>query len=526
MPKTRREFLMSAGSPGRGASDGAGCLSTSPAPPPDLATHAAERLTFGPRTGEVAAIRQMGFDAFLYQQLNPSTINDTAVETGLNAHPNNTLSETWAQLYDRRSSGDYNNSVILPLRQVRNHTWVRQIYSKRQLYEKVVAFWHNHFNVHGFDFLIRSLWPKWDNIIRQHAFGNFRAFLEATATHPVMLNYLDNFINTNAGTNENYARELFELHTLGAENYRVPGGYVDDDVYEASRCFTGWSYEQGSTAADRGQFKYIESAHDRFQKIVLGTQIPRDQPPLADGRTVLDLLAFHPGTARHIARKLCVRFIGDNPPESIVESTAQAFITHKDHPYQLTLVLGHLLSSQEFRDPAIRLNKLKTPHEWTVSVFRALNMTWPNPVTDTSSGIKYPNEIHNGIYDQMGQPVFGWRPPDGAPDTLFEWATSNGLMRRWTYVMSISSGSYYPDRGLDIPFANVMPSALNKPKEIVDWAIGKFIQREVSEATYTALAEFLAEGRSWHQPIPFTQVVDKLKQLFTLIVLTPEFMRR
>lgn len=508
----------------RDADSGIDCISPAPAPAPSLAVHAANRLMFGPKPGDIAAIESMGYEGFLAQQLDPAGIDDSACEAILATRPSNTFSESWSQLYDRRSNSDYNNVVILPLRQVREHTWLRMIHSRRQLYERMVDFWHNHFNVFGFEFIVRSMWPKWDATIRQHALGNFRQFLEATAVNPVMLYYLDNYVNTNAGTNENYARELFELHALGEENYRAPGGYVDDDVYEASRCFTGWTFERGSSAPNRGEFVYIESQHDRFQKIVLGTSIPRDLPAMADGRMVFDLLANHPGTARHIARKLARRFVSDTPSEALVLSTAAVFQANVAHPQQIRLTLQHLLSSEEFRDVSSRDRKMKRPIDWCVSVFRSLNMTWPPVLVE--NGQPRPNDLIYWLYDQIGQPTFSWRPPDGPPDELTYWASSNGLLRRWNFIGNVSSGSYYPDRGLDYPWDGIMPAEVTTTRGIVDWWVQRLLGRSLSPATHEALMQFVARGRDYDIALPASQISDKLKHLLALIVMTPEFQRR
>ena len=341
MSEPRREFLSRVVSPLSAGLTKVADPSAGRAPEPSLAWHAANRLMFGPRPGDVAAIEQAGYEAFLEEQLSPETIDDSACDAAIAALNPVTYSETWQQLYDRRSLPNW-SEVWRPLREVQQATAIRMVMSKRQLYERLVDFWHNHFNINGWEFIVRSLFTKWDLTIRQHALGNFRALLEATASHPCMLYYLDNYLSTNAGPNENYARELFELHTLGAMNYRTPGGYVDNDVYEASRCFTGWTFETNGSAPARGEFKYVRANHDRFQKIVLGHAIPNDQADLLDGRNVLDILANHPGTARFICWKLCQRLVHDDPPPSLVLSAAGVFQRAVNAPDQIKQVVMHL----------------------------------------------------------------------------------------------------------------------------------------------------------------------------------------
>jgi uncharacterized protein (DUF1800 family) len=501
-PASRRAFLQLSESTAK----------ATPAPVPSLAAHAANRLLYGPRQGDVAAIESQGYEAFLAQHLNPGAINDSACDALLAALPRETLSETWAQLYDRRSLPNWNN-VILPFNQTRHATVVRRASSRRQLYERLVEFWHDHFSIYGLEFIVASLFPKWDETIRQHALGNFRAFLEATAAHPCMLYYLDNYISTNAGPNENYAREVFELHTLGRMNYQTQGGYVDDDVYESSRCFTGWTFERSGTDPNRGQFKYVHEQHDRFMKWVLGQRIPNDQAPLKDGRDVLDLIAFHPGTARHIAWKLAQRFIADEPPASIVDSTAAVFSNFKDDPAQIRKTLEHLLSSEEFKAEEHRAVKFKRPADWLISTMRALNIAYP---------------LHDSFFwdfNNMGHRFFEWRSPDGPPDVTRKWATSNGLLQRWNYIFRVASG-WWSGNGYTLNVSGRMPADRETAREIVQWWVDNLIQRPVSSATMNGLIDFIAEGRNPDLRLPASQIESKVHYLAAVIVMTPEFQRR
>ncbi|MCX7716881.1 MAG: DUF1800 domain-containing protein [Candidatus Sumerlaeaceae bacterium] len=501
------------------------------APEPSLAWHAANRLMFGPRPGEVAAIEQMGYEAFLEQQLSPETIDDSACDAAIAALNPVTYAETWQQLYDRRDLPDW-NEVWRPLRDVQHATAIRMVMSKRQLYERLVEFWHNHFNIFGWDYIIRSMFTKWDLTIRQHALGNFRALLEATAKHPCMLYYLDNYLSTNAGPNENYARELFELHTLGAIHYRSEGGYVDNDVYEASRCFTGWTFETGDSAPTRGEFKYIRANHDRFQKIVLGRAIPNDQADLVDGRIVLDLLAYHPGTAKFICWKLCQRLVDDNPPPSLVASSARVFQRAASAPDQIRQVVRHICRSPEFQSarirkfvgpqpsaPSIRAAKFKRPLDWAVSVMRALGMAFPLPEPDFD---------FTWYYDPMGMPMFGWRPPNGPPDVWDEWATSNNFLYRQRFVFIAASNCH--DSGYTGPFRfnshEIMPPTIRTPRQIAQFWLNRILQRPPSEATAQAVLDFVADGRGYDIPLSAEQIRDKAPETAALCTMTPEFMRR
>lgn len=467
---------------------------------------------YGPRAGDVAAIEAQDLAAFLTEQLDPASIDDSACEALLAAEPHDTLAESWAQLYDRRALANWND-VIAPFNQTRAATIIRRAHSRRQLFERVVEFWHDHFSLYGPDFIVRSLFPKWDATIREHALGNFRTLLEATGAHPCMLYYLDNYLSTNAGPNENYAREVFELHTLGQMNYQVDGGYIDDDVYESSRCFTGWTIETSGTAETRGQFKYIHENHDRFMKWVLGSRIPNDQAPLKDGRDVFDRLAYHPGTARHIAWKLAVRFISDDPPASIIDSTAQVFYDSRLEPDQIKRTLLHLLSSAEFADENHRAAKFKRPGDWLISMMRALEVRYPS---------------HDSFYwdfNNMGHRFFEWRSPDGPPDTQADWATSNGLLLRWNYIFRLASG-WWNGNGYSLDVTGRMPADITTANGVVQWWVDKAIQRPISSATFDALVLFIAEGRNPALDLPTQQIADKLKYLAATLVMTPEFQRR
>lgn len=481
-----------------------------PAPFPSLSVHAANRLMFGPRPGDVATIDAQGYDVFVEEQLNFESIDDSACDALVAALPTDTFSESWAQLYDRRSHPTY-AEAIKPLTQTRDVHWTRIVNSKRQLWQRMVCFWHDHFNIYGYEYIVRSMFTTWDAVIRQHAMGNFRQFLEATATNPCMLYYLDNYLSTDGGPNENYARELFELHTLGSMNYLVPGGYIDQDVYESSRCLTGWSFDSDNVSAMRGQFTYYNENHDRFIKYVLGTMIPGDQPAMKDGRDVLDMLAFHPGTAKHIAWKLCRHFIGDPPAQSIVDSAAAVFIAEKDAPDQIRRTLRHILNSDEFKNA--RMTKFKRPIDWVASSMRATNM---------------PYLLHDSfrwLYDPMGQATFSWRTPDGAPEDLAEWATSNNMLRRWNWAFSIVS-DWYADYGLTMPVDGIVPAYLQTGREIAQFWADRVLSRTPSPATLQALVDFASDGRNPDLKLPQADRDAKARYTAALCMMTPEFMRR
>jgi uncharacterized protein (DUF1800 family) len=521
MPSTRRELLQGLTQPIARALE-----LPDDAPAPSLAVHAANRLAFGPEPGDVAAIEAMGHEAYLAQQLNPAAIPDTACDAALAAVPRNTLTMTPAQLFDYGAL-TWSQSLE-PFRQVRHRTVIKRTRSKRQLFERMVEFWHDHFNVYAYDGEIRHLFPLWDDTLRTHALGNFHQLLLATARHPVMLRYLDNFVNTNGGPNENYARELVELHTMGAMHYRAKsdfmvggvfdqaaylaaGVYIDDDVYEGSRALTGWSFDRTSGSAGRGTFLYNHDNHDRFQKIILGNAFANDRPPLEDGERFVEILADHPSTARHLALKLCRRFVSDHPSEALVQAVADLWHAQKDAPDQIAQVLAFLLSTDEFKDS--RATKLKRPSDWLCSMMRAL-------------GIHYwTHDSFYWLYDPFGQPLFLWAPPDGAPDEGAYWNTTNGLLRRWRWILNAGAGGNSGD-GLVFSVAGIMPPALVTPREIATFWRDRVLAREVSTTSMEGLVEFVADGRDWDLALPPDQITEKVLHTAALCVMTPEFMFR
>ena len=429
-------------------------------PTPSVAVAVMNRMGYGPRRwgpngDDLSYFVSLGGSAeerivaYVEEQLNYDQIDDSELDAHL-AHPDyTTLNKSQAQQwYDHhvnyRSNGMRRDQ---PVRDVERAAFLRAIYSRRQLFELVANFWHDHFSVFGYDSYAQSTWVHYDrDVIRANAFGNFRTMLESVAKSPAMLYYLDNYTNSAGGPNENYARELFELHTLGAINYfglipasevpldevGRPMGYVDNDIYEATRCYTGWKVNDGSSGAeedqDTGAFFYYDPWHDRFQKSVLGTLIPNDQAPQKDGLDVLDLLANHPGTARHIALKLCRRLIGDNPPQSVIDAAADTFYENRAHDRQIKRTLRTILRSPEFADLSTYPGKVKRPFEVVVSALRAARANFvPRPDHSDTDSLLW-------RIQRAGQRPFYWRTPDGYPDEAPFWLSGTSLIQAWRTV--------------------------------------------------------------------------------------------
>jgi uncharacterized protein (DUF1800 family) len=336
---------------------------------------------------------------------------------------------------------------VRPAREIIAATSIRAATVETQLRETVVDFWRDHFTVNweASEDVAVSL-PLYDKTLRQHAFGNFREMLEAVATSTAMLSYLNNGSSRASPANENYARELFELHTLGASAYlndrydrwrEVPGaqqgqpeGYIDQDVYEAARALTGWTYAAGQYISEgthlpkTGAFTYTEAWHDPYQKRVLAREFSPYAAPMEDGRRVLDMAAFHPATALHVCRKLCQRFIADQPPEELVKQTVEIFKQQAKAEDQLAQVIRFILLSQEF---AAAPDRLQRPLFLAAALQRAAGTT-----------VKADNELQY-IIESMGQRVYAWHTPAGHPLVSGYWQSQGLLLRRWRGMQELWS---------------------------------------------------------------------------------------
>jgi uncharacterized protein (DUF1800 family) len=299
---------------------------------------------------------------------------------------------------------------------------LRAIYSNRQLEEVLADFWFNHFNVFldkGADHYLVTEYER--DAIRPHVLGKFKDLLEATAKSPAMLFYLDNWQSAGPGNgarrglNENYGRELLELHTLG-----VDGGYTQKDVTEVARCFTGWTINQPQRG---GQFVFNPRLHDSGEKVVLGVKIPAGGG-IEDGEKVLDILAHHPSTARFISKELAMRFVADDPPATLVERMARTFLkTDGD----LREVMKNMLGSKEFWSAGAYRSKMKSPLEMVASAVRAVG-----------GDVDYAFALANQVA-QLGEPLYRKQEPTGYSNSGREWVNSAGLLARMNFALQLAS---------------------------------------------------------------------------------------
>ncbi len=306
----------------------------------------------------------------------------------------------------------------------------RAVYGNRQLQEVLADFWFNHFNVYldkGADRYLVTAYER--DVIREHVLGKFRDLLQATAEDPAMLFYLDNWQSVAANTdrqgamrkkgtrglNENYARELLELHTMG-----VDGGYTQKDIIEVARCFTGWTIKAPFQGAG---FQFNERVHDKGEKVVLGVTVPAGGGR-EDGLKVLDILAHQPATARFISKKLAIRFVADNPPKALVDAMA---VTFQKTDGDIRAVMETMLRSKEFWSQGAYRAKMKSPLEMVASALRATG-------ANMDSAILVAQKI-----GELGEPLYRKQEPTGYSNSGEEWVNSASLLGRMNFALALTS---------------------------------------------------------------------------------------
>lgn len=518
------------------------------------------KVTYGPRPEDLRYLRKVGVEHFVEQQLNPESLPDHDCEAKIRAaklHIEYEAGEENGKKWPHRSENrplvfleksldalwtlvDGKNGLsweekVRPSEEIRVATVLRAVYSTRQLHEVLTQFWHNHFNINiDKDEKISALLPVYDrDVIRKHCLGNFREFIEAVATSGSMLYYLDNALSKASPANENYARELFELHTLGAENYlnhlynrwrEVPGasdgraiGYIDQDVYEAARAFTGWTIADGSDDGkgenfpNTGHFQYYEGWHDNYQKRVLGVEFDPNQGPMADGRRVLDIVAYHPATAYRLCKKLCIRLVSDNPPEALVKRAMDVWLAEKSSPDQIKKVVRTIVTSPELLSSFGQ--KVKNPFELLVSFLRS-----------TGADVK-PNANLFWALSQMGYRLFNYHAPTGHPDFADYWLSTNVMVRRWNIVSNLTSDWM---EAATFNIAQQDPETVRTSEQIAAYWLNRLLGYAPSNYQ-KALTAFLAQSGN-PNAVPTGEddgdLVQRLNSMVALIAMLPEFQLR
>ena len=424
-----------------------------------------KRTSFGPHRDALASIKTLGITNYLERQLDYLNIDVVALEAEIAAQFPLTL-QTPVDLI----SGFPDNIFDVATQMIAAAQY-RQMFSERQLFEIMVEFWSDHFNIHLINGLGPTLKPFDDQqVIRQHALGNFSDLLHASAKSSAMLFYLDNFLSVAGSANENYARELMELHTLG-----VDGGYTETDIKEVARCFTGWTLRFPDNPP-YGDFIFVPGIHDNLPKTVLGNLI--NVGGQNDGEDVLDILAAHPSTANFIATKLCRRFISDTPAQATIDAVATTFTNSGG---DITVTLRELFTTPAFLDSADQ--KFTRPSEYLAGMVRALAPDTGYP----------PDKGQTWFYAQntLGQIPFYWPTPDGYPDIQSYWASTGGLLNRWRLsFLSLDIPSILNLGILDIDYLTMLNGA-ETLSTVVDAIVDAVLMRPLSTAHRDSILEWL-----------------------------------
>lgn len=483
------------------------------------------RISFGPRPGEFERVKQIGIDNFVDEQLQPESIDDGALDKRLaDLYPTlsmniGELMQTYPQprqvapaarafkqfrlgelgLREERQQGPA--EVIYDLQEA---ALMSAIFSKRQLLQVMVDFWTNHFNID-----IRKNNCKWmktvddRQVIRKNALGKFRDLLLASAQSPAMIEYLDNRENVKGVANENYAREIMELHTLG-----VDGGYTQKDVQELARSFTGWTIKPPRAAlfglmdyADAGTFLFNPKQHDDASKKVLGINIPPGGG-INDALKVIDALAVHPSTAQFLSQKLVRRFVSDNPPDALVQQTAQTFLQSGG---DIRAVLSTILHSDEFKNSFAQ--KIKRPLEFMVSAARAIDLQLQDARPFALA------------LQMMGQGLFSLTTPDGYPDVGSAWINTNNLLARWNLTLLVATNKV--PRG-NVDFKSLFSGMpVSSAGDTVGYLVNFLLHRNIPNSDRQKLIDTVSPNGA---SAAFDR--NRIPELVALILSSPHFQYR
>ncbi|MBI1846366.1 MAG: DUF1800 domain-containing protein [Candidatus Rokubacteria bacterium] len=500
--------------------------------------HLLSRATYGPRPGDVARVQAIGVRAWLEQQLDPRRLDDPVVAkevatlTSLTLPIDAMLKEYPRPARDVRekvASGQMTRQQAMeayppqkrPYRivaELQAAKAVRAVSSERQLEEVMVDFWFNHFNVNAPKGVVKWYLTAYErDAIRPHALGRFRDLVRATSRHPAMLFYLDNYLSVRPdftmpfgpqrgkkmGLNENYARELMELHTLG-----VDGGYTQQDVTEVARAFTGWGIERPQ--AD-GRFVFRGQVHDRGEKLVLGQRIPAGGGQ-DDGERVMDILVRHPSTARFVAAKLVRRFVADDAPASLVDRVATTYLrTDGD----VKAMLRTILTAEEFYANAAYRAKIKRPFEFVVSAVRALDGT-----VDARGGVALARAA-----GAIGEKLYECEPPTGYPDRAEAWVNPGALLARMNFGLALASRRLDGVR-VDVG-ALVPPGDREQPAMVMDRLLARVLPGEPAAATRQVLLAQLDDPQIVRKTPDDRGPADTdVATLLALVIGSPDFQRR
>ena len=512
----------------------------------------ASRFTFGPRFADPSPITSGNMQSWLLAQLSAPATDDSSVlirlrqvqlpitiaaANGTSITQNRGLNYLFSTADELVAIGQSDTSsnraeTQRPADEVSAARWIRAAFSPWQIQEVMVDFWHNHFSVNAYQTNQTALmWPIYDTDIRANALGNFRALLGATAKSASMMYYLNQNVSVAAHPNENFAREVMELHTLGAQRYlgeTTPAGtgfgagYSDQDVTQAARVLTGWTTGDGTNRAWDGSkpvtglFVFNPSAHDTGSKVLFGNEWPAGDEQ-EEGEDLLDDLAYHPGTAQTIATKLYPRVVQDTPPagDTLIPALARVYRENHYAPNQIALMLATIIASPEFA--ASSGGKIKMPFEFMISAIRA-----------TGAEIN-PQPALGYALATMGAPLFKWPSPNGMPDRGAVWTGTNVMVRRWAIadqLMSESAGLILD--GPNTLFAATAPT-VSSPQTATLAITQSVLGSSASASSAAALGNYAASHEVLGAPGAIsnaTSLFAGLRRLAGAAAATPEFQLR
>jgi uncharacterized protein (DUF1800 family) len=496
--------------------------------------HLLRRATFGPRPADLEEVTRLGREAWVDRQLHPELIPDREVEDRLKGYETLGLTAAgYLRMLDaaeptmevagpgedrveaaRRRQAEANRLRDLGAREVPASVLIRAVYSRRQLHEVMADFWRNHFNVDVNKDAVRYYLPEWEReVLRKNVFGRFEDFLLATARHPAMLYYLDNHVSEapmargervlqgrereerTSGLNENYARELMELHTVGVDN-----GYEQEDVLQLALVLTGWGI-------DRGAFAFRDAVHAKGRKRVMDKTV-RDQG-VEEGEEVIRYLARHKNTRAFVCTKLVRYLVADAPPAALVEAAVAAW---KDTDGDLREVTRAILLHEEFYAPAHVAVKARTPFEFVASVLRV-----------TGADVERPDGVLGRLAD-MEQAVYQCEDPTGYSDRAVDWMDPGVLAVRWQFARDVLAGRV---PGVKVADGPLLAEARRDP-EAWHEAIVSALLCGVAPGPQTAgpfRKRLDTVRREWAKLEP-AQRLDQFRILATLLLGSPEFQRQ
>ena len=532
---------------------------------------ALNRVTFGARDSDVAKVSAIGWEAWVDEQLNPPNGDDSLTARALKDATlritygeRNDSQGTWPAVDEDRPLdtlamtadelnniyNDVNRTRTLPQNEINRiaeevtaSTWIRNTQSPFQVREFMTDFWHNHFNVASAKgSLVMFMLPIYDqDIMRKHALGNFTDLVNANARSTAMLFYLDNAVSRATTPNENYARELLELHTMGSDAYLgvsspgtgvnaqgvpISAGFSDQDILQASRALSGWTVGMGQRISNtrslpaNGQFVYEPTYHNRNATSFLGFNLASLQPAataenqadgIAQGNKVLELAAQHEKTAKFIVGKIARRIFGDNPPKAVIDSAVKTWLDNRQSPEQIKLVMETFLMSNEIMQGTA--TKVRRPYEKIIAFART-----------TNSRIR-PSRLLSTAFAGTKDSVFLWGTPDGWADDNDYWLSTTGLMTQWnTCLTAMANGA------LSVNLRTESIATTSVAALLDDW-ISRMVGYQISSAGYAALRTMAAQstGISTYLGSGTASVQtqeNELRRLVALISTSPEFAYR